>query len=206
LLVPSYSGPFLVVLRSGGVMLHADVSDDHDEAVGTIMTDDRVEVTEQRPPIDERAALARDLLVAQMSLDHWLRPWVGRERLGLSPSLAMVLYMIRDEPTPTLRLLAERLDVTPTAITSITDRLESLGYVRRVRTPGDRRRTQLEITQAGREISLEVEESFVQDIQAALAVWDHGRLDHIHEATRTLNGFVRDLNRVNPRTVDPSGL
>jgi DNA-binding MarR family transcriptional regulator len=151
---------------------------------------------------DDRAELARNLLLAQMALDNWLRPWVRRERLGLSPSLTMVLHMIRDEPTPTLRHLAERLDVTPTAITSITDRLESLGYVQRVRTPGDRRRTQLEITQAGREISFRIEESFVQDIQAALAVWDDGRLDLVHDAAQTLNGFLRDLNRVTPRRDD----
>ena len=144
-------------------------------------------------------AVARDLLSTQFQMDHWLRPWVRRERLGLSPSLASVLYLIRDEATPTLRSLADRLDVTPTAITSITDRLETLGYVRRVRTAMDRRRTQLEITAAGREISLRVEESFVEEIQTILGAWDHDRLLTIQESARTLSAFLRELNAIDAR-------
>ena len=170
------------------------------EADGSDRTQEHGEGEGSSYGANDRAMLARELLLAQMSLDNWLRPWVRRERLGLSPSLTMVLYTIRDEPTPTLRHLAERLDVTPTAITSITDRLEALGYVRRVRTPGDRRRTQLEITQAGREISLEIEESFILDIQAVLTAWDRGRLDRVHEAAETLNRFVADLNHVTPKS------
>ncbi|HEV2529462.1 MAG TPA: MarR family transcriptional regulator [Thermomicrobiales bacterium] len=170
------------------------------EAERSVPTDIRSDEEAGPYGADDRAKLAHELLLTQMQLDNWLRPWVRRERFGLSPSLTMVLYTIRDEPTPTLRHLAERLDVTPTAITSITDRLESLGFVRRVRTPGDRRRTQLEITPAGREISIEIEASFVRDIQAALAVWDSGRLDLVHQATKTLNGFVSDLNRVTPKS------
>lgn len=143
--------------------------------------------------------VARDLLVIQLQMDHWLRPWVRRERLGLSPSLASVLYLIRDEATPTLRSLADRLDVTPTAITSITDRLESLGYVRRVRTSLDRRRTQLEITQAGRDISFQIEQSFVEDIQGILGSWDEQRLTAIQESARTLTTFLQELNATGVR-------
>ena len=126
--------------------------------------------------------------------DHWLRPWVRRERLGLSPSLASVLYLIRDEATPTLRSLADRLDVTPTAITSITDRLETLGYVRRVRTSLDRRRTQLEITEAGREISFQIEQSFVDDIQGILSSWDDERLDELQQSAQALTTFLQEVN------------
>ncbi len=148
-------------------------------------------------PDAPQSVVARDLLLTQFQMDHWLRPWVRRERLGLSPSLASVLYLIRDEATPTLRSLADRLDVTPTAITSITDRLEALGYVRRVRTSLDRRRTQLEITEAGREISFRIEESFVEDIQAILSAWDEDRLMSIQESARTLSAFLRELNTSN---------
>ena len=157
--------------------------------------DDATKVTPL--PDATHTVVARDLLLTQLQMDHWLRPWVRRERLGLSPSLTSVLYLIRDEATPTLRSLADRLDVTPTAITSITDRLETLGYVRRVRTSLDRRRTQLEITEAGREISFRIEESFVEDIQAILGAWDEDRLMSIQESARTLSAFLRELNSGN---------
>lgn len=140
--------------------------------------------------------VARDLLTVQTHMDYWLGPWVRRERMGLSPSLVSVLYLIRDEATPTLRSLADRLSVTPTAITSITDRLEGLGYVRRVRTSHDRRRTQLEITPAGRAISLEIEDSFVGEIHDVIAGWDETRLVEVHEAVRTLTTFLGELSGV----------
>lgn len=180
-------------------MTQTDRIDVQDPDDGMFATTSGLQRPDDRPLSDPPTAVARDLLATQFQMDHWLRPWVRRERLGLSPSLASVLYLIRDEATPTLRSLADRLDVTPTAITSITDRLETLGYVRRVRTSMDRRRTQLEITPAGRAISLQLEESFVEDIQAILGAWDDDRLLTVQESARTLSAFLRELNAMDMR-------
>lgn len=47
-----------------------------------------------------------------------------------------------------------RLQVHPTSVTNAVDRLETAGYVRRVPHPSDRRTTLVEITEAGRELSI----------------------------------------------------
>jgi DNA-binding MarR family transcriptional regulator len=49
-----------------------------------------------------------------------------------------------------MRLMGERLQLHPTSITNIVDRLESDGLVRRLPHPGDRRTTLVELTEDGR--------------------------------------------------------
>ena len=48
--------------------------------------------------------------------------------------------------------LAARLGVAPSLVVSLADHLETLGAVRRVRDPGDRRRQVLTLTDHGRDL------------------------------------------------------
>ena len=50
-----------------------------------------------------------------------------------------------------MRVMGERLQLHPTSVTNIVDRLEADGLVRRLPHPTDRRTTLAEITEAGRE-------------------------------------------------------
>jgi DNA-binding MarR family transcriptional regulator len=50
-----------------------------------------------------------------------------------------------------MRMMGERLQLHPTSITNIVDRLESDGLARRLPHPSDRRTTLVELTDAGRE-------------------------------------------------------
>jgi DNA-binding MarR family transcriptional regulator len=48
-----------------------------------------------------------------------------------------------------MRMMGERLQLHPTSVTNIVDRLQADGLVRRVPHPTDRRATFVEITEAG---------------------------------------------------------
>ena len=50
-----------------------------------------------------------------------------------------------------MRMMGERLQLHPTSITNIVDRLEADGLARRLPHPSDRRTTLVELTDAGRE-------------------------------------------------------
>ncbi len=63
----------------------------------------------------------------------------------------VLLYFSRHGNLP-LGKMSERLQVHPTSITSIVDRLEKQGLVRRTRTEGDRRMVLAEILPAGRAV------------------------------------------------------
>jgi DNA-binding MarR family transcriptional regulator len=50
-----------------------------------------------------------------------------------------------------MRVMGERLQLHPTSVTNIVDRLEADGLVKRIPHPTDRRTTLAEITESGRE-------------------------------------------------------
>jgi len=51
-----------------------------------------------------------------------------------------------------LTTLAEKIEVKPSAVTVMVDRLEKRGLVRRVQDPDDRRAVRVEITEEGRDV------------------------------------------------------
>lgn len=65
---------------------------------------------------------------------------------------ALVLLAFTRRGSLPLGKMGERLQVHPTSVTPIVDRLESAGLVRRVPHPEDRRAVLAEITDSGREL------------------------------------------------------
>ena len=64
---------------------------------------------------------------------------------------ALVLLSFSQRGSLPMRMMGERLQLHPTSITNIVDRLESDGLARRLPHPSDRRTTLVELTDAGRE-------------------------------------------------------
>lgn len=62
---------------------------------------------------------------------------------------ATLLFVAEAEEIPTLGDVARHLDVTPAVITGMVDRLEKRGAIERVAGTGDRRRTNIRITDRG---------------------------------------------------------
>lgn len=85
--------------------------------------------------------------ILQASVDEALKP----HGLTFARYEALVLLSFSRRGSLPMRLMGERLQLHPTSITNIVDRLESDGLVRRLPHPGDRRTTLVELTDAGRE-------------------------------------------------------
>lgn len=73
-----------------------------------------------------------------------------RSATGLSAAQLFVLGALRDAPGASLSELAERTFTDRTSVRAVVDRLASHGAVRTARDPGDRRRTLVHMTAAGR--------------------------------------------------------
>ncbi|MDQ6418020.1 MarR family transcriptional regulator [Paenibacillus sp. LHD-117] len=63
-----------------------------------------------------------------------------------------MLHYIQESGRCRLTALADKLDVKPSAVTVMIDRLAKSGYVTRVNDASDRRVIQVELTQAGEDI------------------------------------------------------
>jgi DNA-binding MarR family transcriptional regulator len=71
---------------------------------------------------------------------------LAAERLGVNGTDLHCLNVIENSGGLTAGRLASEVGVTTGAITGVVDRLERVGYARRVQDPSDRRRVKIEVT------------------------------------------------------------
>ena len=85
---------------------------------------------------------------------HALALWIEREfrDVGLSQAEAHVLAYLAQQPTATINDLHTSFGHKRSTLTSLLDRLEARGWVRRARHPTSRRLVALELTEAGRAV------------------------------------------------------
>jgi DNA-binding MarR family transcriptional regulator len=85
--------------------------------------------------------------ILQSAVDSALRPY----GLTFARYEALVLLTFSKRGSLPMRVMGERLQLHPTSVTNIVDRLEADGLVKRIPHPTDRRTTLAEITESGRE-------------------------------------------------------
>ncbi|GAB2767763.1 MarR family winged helix-turn-helix transcriptional regulator [Amycolatopsis magusensis] len=84
--------------------------------------------------------------IIQSAVDGALKP----HGLTFARYEALVLLTFAKRSSLPMRVMGERLQLHPTSVTNIVDRLEKDGLVKRVPHPTDRRTTLVEITDGGR--------------------------------------------------------
>jgi DNA-binding MarR family transcriptional regulator len=105
--------------------------------------------SERIGPSDTMAAVTSIMRVQQVlqsAVDQALRP----HGLTFARYEALVLLTFAKQGSLPMRVMGERLQLHPTSVTNIVDRLEGDGLVKRLPHPTDRRTTLAEITDAGR--------------------------------------------------------
>ncbi len=74
---------------------------------------------------------------------------INRVQQTLTPGQLFMLHMIMHEQPCTVSRLAEKMEVAPSAITAMLDRLETHSFVERIRDQSDRRVVRIKITDNG---------------------------------------------------------
>lgn len=118
-------------------------------------------------PSDTMAAVTgvmRVQQIVQSAVDGALKP----HGLTFARYEALVLLTFSRQGSLPMRVMGERLQLHPTSVTNIVDRLESGGLVARTPHPTDRRTTLVEITDDGR-ARYEVATKAVTDIDFGLS-------------------------------------
>lgn len=74
----------------------------------------------------------------------------------------MVLRLIREQSHQNVSQIAERLSVSSSHITSVSEKLIKKGYLNRMRAENDRRVVYLELTETGEKVTTEVESTITE--------------------------------------------
>ncbi|UNK44948.1 MarR family winged helix-turn-helix transcriptional regulator [Arthrobacter sulfonylureivorans] len=102
--------------------------------------------------------------------------------LGVAPSQARALRMLRHHGSLRLGELSERLRIAPRSATDIVDGLQERGWCVREPDPTDRRATVVVLTEAGREIGQAIRKVQVQHAEeyfAALSAAERSELSSL---------------------------
>jgi DNA-binding MarR family transcriptional regulator len=151
-----------------------------------------------RPLVREVQASLRALSTEIDRLDQ-----VAADRYGLNRTDMRALDLIGQAGRLSPTALARRLGLTTGGITSVLDRLEGAGYVRRLPDPGDRRRLLVEPTEATAARDAEVFGDLLQATQDALEAFTDQELSVIGrflDKTRAVTAAHADALATNTET------
>ena len=126
------------------------------------------------PEVKEGILALRALILAGERLRQAVAERLG---VGVPKTVVMSHLSLRGPLGP--REVAERLELTPSTVTSLLDRLENAGYVCRTPHPSDRRKTVITLTEAG-EDAMTVSDDWLSDVVVRLGV------DIVPEVTRSM--------------------
>ena len=120
-------------------------------------------------------------LVRALSTSAGIYAARARVGVGLPRSDLNALSLLSQAPDVQPHLsageLGERLGLSPSAVTALLDRLESVGHVRRLRHPDDRRKVVVAVTDSAMEIGRHAFGPLQDAVAAALARFDDADLD-----------------------------
>jgi DNA-binding MarR family transcriptional regulator len=142
--------------------------------------------------VPEMRAVTSLMRVQQLvlaELDEILRP----HRLTFARYEALVLLTFSRRGSLPLGKMGERLQVHPTSVTSIVDRLEAQGLVRRLKHPTDGRAVLAEITDAGRAVVERATEDLVT-ADFGVGALDERELDQLSSLLRPVRVAARDFS------------
>lgn len=125
-------------------------------------------------------AVANGLRPALLHLNRRLRKELGP--LGITGGQAALLWSIRSHPGLGVRELAELEGVSAPALSAYVDRLQAAGLVGRRRSTTDRRRVELEVTDAGERILRSARSRRTAWLAARLRRLDPEELERIEAA------------------------
>lgn len=114
------------------------------------------------------------------------------ELLGVSTAQYLLLETLSHDEAASQAELAERVDLAPSTMVGVTDRLAAAGLVARERVPGDRRRYKVKLTDRGRALLMTAPRTLhhrFRDRAAALPPEERARLlDALQAVVRMLEG------------------
>lgn len=115
----------------------------------------------------------------------------GRQHELSPPMLRVLNRLLREGPIP-MSAVADTMDVSRPTATTIVDRMEDEGLVRRERGPHDGRQINVRLTAEGDRIGTAAHRRSLERAAMILARLENEQLQTVHEALRILETALRD--------------
>lgn len=158
------------------------------DRMGENMTAAKARTTLDLAPLDETL----DFLRVIWSTDHALHRASGRmmRNIGVTGPQRLLLRVVGRYPAIPPGQAARALDLHPSTVTGLVQRLESGGYLRRTVDPRDARRVMLSLTEAGRALDRQSSGTIEQAIRQLLAATPRNQIATTASVLRSLRSIL----------------
>lgn len=158
------------------------------------------------PDQDARKALALEMISTLPTWGTWAATMRDVEtphgKVGYRQS--SILWILRNELLPpeerSTTGIAAHTRVQNSVVTRACERLEHLGLIQRIVHAEDRRRSTIEITEAGREASIYIERLFTESIVGEMQELDDSEIADLQKSVRHLAAMINKLMLSSPGT------
>jgi DNA-binding MarR family transcriptional regulator len=116
-----------------------------------------------------------------------------RAELGVTGPQRLVLRLVGHYGELSPGALAELLHIDPSSLTGILQRLESAGFLRRVRDPVDGRRAILTLRKKGRALNIRRARTVEESVRRALSSLPRAKIDAARNVLKTLADELDDI-------------
>ena len=119
------------------------------------------------------------------------------KKLHLSRPHSGILWNLSFSSSITQRQLAARLRILPSQLVGLLDQLESIGLIERRRSPDDRRRHSLHLTDKGRatlKVIIEISDENQKEVLAALSDDERSKLGELLDRVAAQQGLTRAVH------------
>ncbi|CAH1194948.1 putative HTH-type transcriptional regulator YusO [Paenibacillus auburnensis] len=103
----------------------------------------------------------------------------NKQGFRLSQTQFKALYVLSKEGPMMVSQLAAALDLTPAAVTGITDQLLADAYIQKERAEGDRRAVKITLTAEGKSIIKEVKDKQKEVMHSYFSILPEEDMDHL---------------------------
>jgi DNA-binding MarR family transcriptional regulator len=139
--------------------------------------------TDKSQSVQEVVELQRQ--VGRIIGQHAPGVWIDS---GLTLTQLRSLFLISNKGSTNFRKLAEALEVTPSNVTGIVDRLVEQGLVSRTQNPEDRREMTLQATDKGQALVSNLREAGIKRMTQILSLLS---LEELSALTQGLSAFIK---------------
>jgi len=122
------------------------------------------------------------------------------QKAGLTGSQLMVLRALEKQGAMTANLLSRAVNLSQGTVTTVLDRLELKGRIRRERSPEDKRRLTITITESGRDALRHAPSLLHVSFLAAFRRLDSWEQTLILSSLQRVAGML-DISRVKPKPI-----
>jgi DNA-binding MarR family transcriptional regulator len=130
------------------------------------------------------------------------RLWDSR---GLTMTQLRLMFALFQEDGIAVSTLAQRMDISPSAMTGIIDRLRRTKLIRRRADPRDRRVTRIYLTEEGRTLWGAVDAAVRAYVSATVRRLGRDRVEAFIETMSEFLEAAKEVQEVNAPALEPAG-